>query len=231
MESRSLLLTRGRELASKSDRNRSFLKARSDPGFLAMMKTQTFFFLLVLTTSSCSTEWQIKSYSGDGKITEYRNRFFAQNGYTIRFEPLSFGSDVCRFYRFTHIPKVAWQVQCYLVLEDSRIWVEASQYEWLKLHQTGDSGNYANKDELEGELEVSLKDSKGDVIFEVRQPWSKYVWSRGGNGPWMLYDDKFKMFFKPAPAMQYGLEIKADRASLLNATKGYLLLESGHWSK
>jgi hypothetical protein len=191
-------------------------------------------FALLLFQPSCSTQRAISNYSGDGEIKAMPYYGFWQRGggYTVRFKPIKLDRPNHLVYHFAGIPKMAWHVDVFFAIKDLREWTdkslykfyqEPSQVEWAKTNQL----KFANYDDLNGTLAMSLKDKNGKVIFEFQHKLSELIWSRAGLGPWELYDRDFKSSFAANSNVEYTLEINIEPDPALKDDEGYVLFRSG----
>ena len=190
------------------------------------MKTLRRFFvagiaLLLLLQSSCSTQSHLKHYSGDGDPKIISNPFFVSDGYTVQFKPVSLDRPTKMTYHFRGLPRVAWRVEVYFVIEGSQDW---------RSRNDGDPAPAPNTvfiDDLKGTLEMSLKDTKGNTIFQVTNMLSKLTWCQGGKEPPWLYDSK--TFFTTSSIKEYILDVNIIPDPMLKDNDGYVLFRSGGW--
>lgn len=190
--------------------------------------------LLLLAQSSCSTQSEISNYSGDGRIVAlpYHGFWRGGGGYIVQFKPIQLDQPTNQVYHFTGLPKIAWRVNVFFAIKDSRSWEDRRQYEfdqqpsqveWAKKHHIVP----ACYDNLNGALSMSLKDEKGDLIFQYDHKLSDLVWSRRGSGPWELYPRDFTTSFPADSQARYTLEVKIDPDPILKEDESYVLLRSG----
>lgn len=181
--------------------------------------------LIVVLATSCSTESQIKHFSGDGKITAkpYHGFFQGGGGYDLKFEPFRLDKPAHFIYHFTGLPhRLAY---AYFSIEDLRWWEKRREFESNLL-----PGSYAQThgitvaciDDLKGTLAMSLKDTKGNIVFKFEQKLNKLTWSRAGKGPWDLYDDKTSAFMPDD--REYVLEVAIDPDPILKDVGGYVFI-------
>ena len=191
-------------------------------------------FILLLLQASCSTQRAIANYSGDGEIFAMPEGGFVQGGggYQVRFERLRLDHPAHLTYRFSGLPKIAWRVNVFFAIDDSREWIDKRQYE--RYQQPSQSGwvrtnhfEFVTYDDLKGTLSMSLKDAKGNVIFDVHHKLSEFVWSGSKGRPWELYDRDSKMDFTPDSRKEYILEVGIEPDAILKDTEGYVLFRSG----
>ncbi len=177
--------------------------------------------------ASCSTESQIIHFSGDGKIEARPYYGFLQGGggYDLKFEPIKLDKPAHFAYRFAGLPhRLAY---AYFSIEDPRWWEKRNEFE---LNMLPDS--YTKKhgitvaciDDLNGSLAISLKDAKGNVIFQFDKKFSDLIWSQAGKGPWDLYDEKTSSFVPDD--REYVLEVTIDDPDpILKDVVGYILIQ------
>lgn len=187
-------------------------------------------FLFLMFASSCSTESKVKHYSGDGEIkTRPGGVLLGGGGCVVKFKPVKLDQPSKSTYHFKGLP--AWNFNLYFVVEDSRFWVDQNWYKnfqkpsnvaWAEAHHV----KYANYDELQGNLVVSLKDTNGKIILQFDRPLSKLTWSGGGDGESELYASH-NVSFKPTKGMEYVLEISMNPDPMLKDEVGYVLLRGG----
>jgi hypothetical protein len=177
--------------------------------------------ILLLFQSSCSTQSYLKRYSGDGETKIIPTPFFVSDGYTVQFKPVSLDKPMNMTYHFKGLPKVAWPIEVYFVIEGSQDW------RWRNEGNRAPAPNTVFIDDLKGTLEMSLKDTKGNTIFQVKHKPSEFTWCEGGHEPPWLYDSK--TFFTVNRSMEYVLEVSIDPDPTLRDTDGYVLLRSGGW--
>ena len=180
------------------------------------MKAMRIFFvigvgLVLLSQTSCSTQWRIKHYSGDGNIKTIPTPFFVHDGYTVQFKPVKLDHSTRLTYHFKGLPKIAWRVDVFFEIDDPRLLDDKERYD------------------LKGTLAMSLKDSKGNLIMQFEHKLSELVWSRG-SGPWELYDEE-KPGFTADSTVEYTLEVTIDPDSALKDDKGYVLFSTGGFGK
>ncbi|HVU08611.1 MAG TPA: hypothetical protein VHG89_08735 [Verrucomicrobiae bacterium] len=178
-------------------------------------------FLFLLFQSSCSTQSYLNHYSGDGEPKIIPNPFFVSDGYTVQFKPVSLNKPVKMTYHFKGLPKVAWQVEVYFVIEGSQDW------RWRNEGNRASATNTVFIDDLKGTLEMSLKDINGNIIFQVTNMLSKLTWEQGGKQSPALYDSK--TFFTASSIKEYVLDVSIVPDSTLKNNEGYVLFRSGGW--
>ena len=176
--------------------------------------------LFSLILSSCSTQSYLKHYTGDGETKIIPTPFFVSDGYTVQFKPVSLDKPMNMIYHFKGLPKVAWRVEVYFVIEGSQQW------KWRNGNQVI-AANADFIDDLKGTLEMSLKDTKGNIIFQVKHRLSEFTWCQSGQQPPWLYDGK--TFFTANSSAEYILEVSVDPGPTLKSNEGYVLLRSGGW--
>ena len=209
------------------------MQRRKKSSHANQMKTLRIIFVtgiafLLLFQSSCSTQSHLKHYSGDGEPKIIPTPFFVNDGYAIQFKPISLDKPAEMTYHFKGLPKVAWQVEVYFVVEGSQEWESKDYYEWQQLHHPNDiTKETAVIDDLKGTLEMSLKDTKGNIIFQVTNVLSKLTWSQGDHTPAELYDSK--TFFTTSIVKEYILDVSIVPDPILKNDKGYILFRSGGW--
>jgi hypothetical protein len=162
---------------------------------------------LLLFQSSCSTQSKIARYSGDGEIKAMPDYGLTQGGggCTVKFKPIKLDSSAHFTYRFKGLPN--WHFNLFFAIEDKQAWADKKQ-------------------NLNGTLAMTLKDTNGNVILQFQRKLSELVWSRAGLGPWELYDFQ-NVHFTPNSSAEYMLEIKIEPDSLLKDDEGYVLLRGG----
>jgi hypothetical protein len=179
--------------------------------------------LIAVFAESCSTESQIKHYSGDGKIEArpYYGFLHGGGGYDLKFEPIKLDNPAHFVYHFAGLPHRL--VYTYFSIEDSRCWENRREFESNLLPdsyaQTRDI-TVACIDDLKGDLAMSLKDVKGNIIFQFDKRLNKLVWSIGGKGPWDLYDEKTSRFVPDS--QEYDLELSINPDPVLKNVFGYV---------
>lgn len=72
---------------------------------------------------------------------------------------------------------------------------------------------------------MSLKDSKGNVVFQFKKKLREMRWSGSGGGRHELYDEK-TVFFTPDNG-EHILEITIDPDPMLKDDEGYVLIRGG----
>ena len=198
------------------------------------MKNQCLYFflgigiLLVAFGSSCSTESRIKHYSGDGEIKAGPDYGFwgGGSGYTLKFKRIKLDQSGHFAYRFSGLPR--WITQVYFAIEDSRTWKDKHLYDWYQRTASPaekEKYKYACYDDLTGTLSMSLKDTKGNVVFQFEKKLRELTWSGSGGGPRELYDEK-TVNFTP-DSREYILEITIDPDLMLKDDEGYVLFRGG----
>jgi hypothetical protein len=180
--------------------------------------------IMTALAASCSTESQIKHFSGDGKITTEPYYGFIQGGggYDLKFEPIKLDKPAHFTYRFAGLPHR--QNLAYFSIEDSRTWEDKHLYDWYQrtaLPAEKEEYKYACYEDLKGTLAMSLKDTKGNVVFQFEKKLSKLVWSYG-KGPWDLYDEKTSAFVPDG--REYILEVTINPDPILTDDVGYVFI-------
>jgi hypothetical protein len=204
-----------------------------------MERTRTLFLMagvaILFLQTSCSTPRAIAHYSGDGEIFALPDGGFWQGGggYEVRFKCVRLDHPSHLTYHFTGLPKIAWHVEVFFAIDDSRWWEDKRQYEfdqrpsqraWAEKHHLENDACY---DDLVGTLSMTLRDSGGHVIFNVSHKLSDFVWSRAGLGPWELYDRDFKMAFTADSQAHYTLDVSIQPDTMLKDDQGFVLFRSG----
>lgn len=190
--------------------------------------------ILLLFQTSCSEPQAIAQYSGDGEIRALPDGGLLQGGggYEVRFKSVRLNNPSHLTYHFTGLPKIAWHVEVFFAIDDSREWTDKRQYEfyqkpsqiaWAKANRL----EFATYDDLAGTLSMSLRDSDGRVLFNIHHKLSDYVWSRAGKGPWELYDRDFKMAFAADRQEHYTLDVVVQPDPMLKDDQGYVVFRSG----
>jgi hypothetical protein len=82
-------------------------------------------------------------------------------------------------------------------------------------------------EDLKGTLEMSLKDTNGNMIFQVTNMLSKLTWCRAGQQPPWLYDSK--TFFTTSITNEYILDVSIVPDQILKNNFGHILFRSGGW--
>ncbi len=72
---------------------------------------------------------------------------------------------------------------------------------------------------------MSLKDVKGNVVFQFEKKLCELVWSQAGQGPWELYDPKTVDFIPDS--REYILEIVINPDPILKDDEGFVLFRGG----
>jgi hypothetical protein len=188
-------------------------------------------FLLLLSTS-CSTQWHLRHYSGDGevKIMPGGGIIEGGGGCRIQFKPIKLDQPAHFTYQFKGLPH--WQFELLFAIQDSREWTDKKQYEfdmqpsqieWAEKNHINKPACY---DDLKGTLTMSLKNEKGNVVLQFQRKLSELIWSRAGVGPWELYDSP-NVNFIPDSSAKYILEINIDPDPTLKNDVGFVLLRGG----
>jgi hypothetical protein len=186
---------------------------------------------LSLLQTSCSAEWHLRHYSGDGEVKMMPGGGIVEGGggCIIKFKPIKLDHPVHFTYHCTGLP--AWRFDCFFAIEDPRIWTDRSQYEFYQQpsHLAWAETNhfkFATYDDLKGTLAMSLKDAKGNVVIQFERKLSELTWSRAGLGPWDLYDEH-SVNFIPKSGAEYILAVSIDPDPTLKDNVGYVLIRGG----
>lgn len=150
-------------------------------------------------------------------------------GCIVKFKPIKLDHPAHFIYHFTGLP--AWRFDCFFAIEDPRSWTDRSQYEFYqqpaqRVWAETNHFKFATYDDLKGTLAMSLKDAKGNVIFQYKRELSKLTWSQGGIDPPELYDFDAKTWFI-SNRMEYTLEVTIDADPTLKDDMGYVLIRGG----
>jgi hypothetical protein len=200
------------------------------------MKTKRNLFMVVigflsLLPISCSSEWHLRHYSGDGEVKIMPGGGIVEGGggCSIKFKPIKLDSPTHFIYHFKGLPN--WRFNLFFTIEDSREWTDKRQYEfyqqpsqatWVETNHF----KFATYGDLKGTLTMSLKDAKGNVVIQFERKLSELIWSRAGLGPWDLYDENF-VNFTPKSDAEYVLEVSLDPDPTLKDDVGYVLIRGG----
>ena len=96
-----------------------------------------------------------QTLTGDGDPKIISNPFFVSDGYTVQFKPVSLDRLTKKMtYHFRGLPRVAWRVEVYFVIEGSQDW---------RSRNDGDPApapNTVGNDDLKGTLENSAQGHK-----------------------------------------------------------------------
>jgi len=194
---------------------------------MKMQRTVLIGLLSVLLGLSCSTESQIKHYSGEGQIKARPDYGFPTGGggYVVQFEPLKLDRATHVTYRFEGLPH--WKAEIFLAVEDSRRWTDRREYETERADAAIGTNKTATacRDDLIGRCAMVLKDADGKVLLRFNKKLSELTWSRAGQGPWALYDQD-AVNFTPK-SREYLLEVTIEPDPLLKGTQGYVLIRGG----
>jgi hypothetical protein len=187
-------------------------------------------FVLAVLEVSCSTQSQIGHYSGDGQITARPDYGLVGGGggYLLQFKPIKLDQPAHFTYHLTGLPN--WRTDILFAIEDSRTWEDKDLYEWYEKTASEakkEKYNYACYDDLNGTLAMSLKDAKGNVIFQFEKKLRQLVWSTGSNpkNVWELYDKQSVNC--SLDSREYVLEVTIHPDPILNDDNGYVLLRGG----
>jgi hypothetical protein len=177
---------------------------------------------------SCSTTSRIKHYSGDGEIKAKPDYGFwgGGGGYTLQFKPIKLDQPAHFTYRFAGLPQ--WKTEAFFAIEDPRWWEDKAQYERDQRKGSAAERNgikVACYDDLSGTLAMSLKDTKGNMVFQFEKKLRELRWSGSGSGLHELYDEQ-TVFFTP-DSREYILEITIDPDPMLKDDRGYVLFRGG----
>lgn len=177
---------------------------------------------------SCSTATRLKRYSGDGEIKAKPDYGFwgGGGGYTLQFKPIKLDQPVHLTYHFSGLPQ--WHAEAFFAINDTRTWEGKPLYEWYQRTASPaekERHKYACYDDLTGTLAMSLKDTKGNVVFQFEKKLRELRWSGSGGGMYELYDEK-TAFFMPN-AGEYILEVSIDPDPMLKDDEGYVLFKGG----
>ena len=174
--------------------------------------------VLLLFQTSCSTQRAISNYWGDGEIVALPDGGIVQGGggYEVRFNRVRLDHPAHLTYHFTGLPKIAWQVQVYFAVEGPQ-----------ELERRNDGSHPTSPfiDDLNGALELVLKDADGLVILESRRKLSEFSWT-GASGAQWLYNDK-NVGFTADSRKKYILEVSIEPDAVLKDYEGYVLFRSG----
>lgn len=177
---------------------------------------------------SCSTEARIKHFSGDGEIKAMPDYGLVGGGggYVLKFKPMKLDHQAHFTYRFAGLPR--WKAEAFFAIEDSKWWEDREQFNWDQRKGSAAKRNgihVACYDDLTGTLAMSLKDAKGNVVFQFEKKLRELIWSGSGGGPHELYDEK-TVNFTP-DSREYTLEVTINPDPMLKDDVGYVMFRGG----
>lgn len=170
---------------------------------------------------SCSTQSRISHYQGDGEIKANPDYGLigGGGGYTLKFKPIKLDQPAHFVYHFSGLPR--WKVGIFFAIEGPQKWERRDFYDWSRQHYPNEQKqNTAIIDDLNGTLAMSLKDAKGNVIFQFKKKLRELTWSGTE-----LYDER-TVNFTP-DGREYTLEVTIDPDPILKDDEGYVLIRGG----
>lgn len=173
--------------------------------------------------ASCSTQSRIRHYRGDGTILANPSYGLTGGGggYTLSFQSIKLDHLARSTFHFSGLPKSKAEV--FFVIESAQKWEQRNYHEWNRQHYPAERReNTAIIDDLNGTLDLSLRDAKGKCVLGFKKKLRDLTWSSSG-----LYDQN-AVSFTP-DGSDYDLEITIDPDHSLEGASGHVIIRGGGW--